>query len=535
VVKVQPRKVVIATGAYENMLMFPNNDLPGVYGAGAVQTLMNVNGVLPGERVLMVGAGNIGLIVSYQLMQAGAKVVAVVEGAPKPGGWDVHAAKIKRMGVPILCSHTVLRVDGDSRVAFAVIAALDANWKPVPGTAQVLEVDTVCLAVGLSPFTELLSQAGCPMVFSSALGGYVPRHNPLLRTEMPGFYIAGDASGVEEASAAMIEGRIAGLAAASDIRNERGDSPEPVLTQRLNELQDDLASLRRGPMGKKAREGKNAMWRTNFYSDDFEPNTPPPVPADWRGAKAVIECSEFIPCDPCVSSCPTGAITMKGSINDLPEIDVEKCTGCGICVGVCPGLAIFLLNRHFSDTEALLVVPFELIPLPNAGDEVFALDRLGSPVCKGRVVSVRTKGAKLDRRALVSFAFPAQYADVVRHFSLTEPQPLEVLEYRPAQDEDPFVCRCEDIRRSDIVAAIHDGLKTVDELRRVLRLGMGPCQGKTCGTLTRNILAAELGGKPSDYAPAKARSPLKALSLGELAEEDEDWHLPLDRPHGGGH
>lgn len=77
-----PKRVIVATGAFEKNLVFPNNDLPGVYGAGAVQTLMNLEGVLPGKDVIMIGAGNIGLIVSYQLLQAGVNVKAVVEAAP---------------------------------------------------------------------------------------------------------------------------------------------------------------------------------------------------------------------------------------------------------------------------------------------------------------------------------------------------------------------------------------------------------------------------------------------------------------------
>ena len=81
--KIKPRKLLVATGAREKMLSFPGNTLPGVYGAGAVQTLMNVYGVLPGKKAVMVGAGNIGLIVSYQMLQAGMDVLAVVEAMPK--------------------------------------------------------------------------------------------------------------------------------------------------------------------------------------------------------------------------------------------------------------------------------------------------------------------------------------------------------------------------------------------------------------------------------------------------------------------
>jgi len=110
---VRCKAVILACGAMENMLLFPGNDLPGVYGAGAVQTLMNVYGVKPGDRVLMVGAGNVGLIVAYQLLQAGIAVERVVEAAPTIGGYSVHAAKLRRCGVPILTSHTIKEVCGD--------------------------------------------------------------------------------------------------------------------------------------------------------------------------------------------------------------------------------------------------------------------------------------------------------------------------------------------------------------------------------------------------------------------------------------
>lgn len=123
--KAKPKKVVVATGALEKLIPFLGNDLPGVYGAGAVQTLMNVYGVKPARKVLMVGAGNIGLIVSYQLLQAGVGVAAIVEFAPKVGGYWVHAAKVRRLGVPIYLRHTVKRAIGESAVEGAVIQAVD--------------------------------------------------------------------------------------------------------------------------------------------------------------------------------------------------------------------------------------------------------------------------------------------------------------------------------------------------------------------------------------------------------------------------
>lgn len=248
--KLQARRLIIATGAYERTLSFSNNDLPGIYGAGAVQTLMNVYGVLPSRRVLMVGAGNIGLIVSYQLLQAGVEVAAVIDAAPKIGGYLVHAAKIRRLGVPILTSHTIKEARGTERVEGAVIWRLDEEWWPVPGTEQDLAVDVICIAVGLSPLAELLWQAGCAMKYVSALGGHVPLRTELMETTVRGIYVAGDVAGVEEASSAMVEGRLAGLAAARSLGYARADAD-----RWLEDAQRQLQSLRSGPAGEKIRKG----------------------------------------------------------------------------------------------------------------------------------------------------------------------------------------------------------------------------------------------------------------------------------------
>lgn len=248
--------VVLATGASENMLAFENCDLPGVYGAGAVQTLMNVDGVSPGKRVLMIGAGNIGLIVSYQLLQAGVQVAAVVEGLPSIGGYHVHAAKIRRAGVPIMTSHTILRALGEHRVEGAVIAEVDSDWNPVAGTETTIEVDTICLAVGLTPNCELALGLGCDEVFVPELGGRVSLHNEDLETTAPGVFIAGDASGIEEASTAMLEGRLAGLSAAERILP---DIDPDLLSGLKGKAVDGLAALRAGPFGRLPREGKDKM------------------------------------------------------------------------------------------------------------------------------------------------------------------------------------------------------------------------------------------------------------------------------------
>lgn len=248
--KIKPRAVVAATGASEKTLPFPGNDLPGVYGAGAVQTLMNQFGVVPADRVVMLGAGNIGLIVSYQLLQAGVRVEAVVEGSPRIGGYLVHAAKLRRMGVPILTSHSVKEARGTDALESVVIWELNDKWQGIPGTEREIAADALCVAVGLSPLSELLWQAGCRMVYIPQLGGHVPYRDENLRTTVPGVFVAGDAAGVEEASAAMVEGSLAGLSAADYLGYKIND-----LNEQRAECHSQLESLRNGHAGDRIRQG----------------------------------------------------------------------------------------------------------------------------------------------------------------------------------------------------------------------------------------------------------------------------------------
>jgi sarcosine oxidase subunit alpha len=249
-IKIKPQSIIVATGASEKFLTFPNNDLPGIYGAGAVQTLMNVHGVAPGKNVVMVGAGNIGLIVSYQLMQAGINVKAILDASPKIGGYLVHASKIRRMGIPILTSHTVKYAHGNNKLEKVTLCRLDEKWQQVPGSEFDIETDVLCISVGLSPLTELLWQQGCEMKYVPELGGHVPVRNDNLETSIKGIYVAGDVAGVEEASSAMVEGRLAGLCAAKAL----GYS-SPDLEDKKNDCLEQLNSLRSGHVGEKIRSG----------------------------------------------------------------------------------------------------------------------------------------------------------------------------------------------------------------------------------------------------------------------------------------
>ena len=141
--QVKPRAVLVACGAREKNLAFPGCDLPGVYGAGAFQTLLNRDLVRPTERLFIVGGGNVGLITAYHAIQAGIKVVGLVEALPQCGGYKVHLDKLRRLGVPILTSHTVLKAEGREMLEKITIAAVDRNFKPVPGSEKSYRVDTL--------------------------------------------------------------------------------------------------------------------------------------------------------------------------------------------------------------------------------------------------------------------------------------------------------------------------------------------------------------------------------------------------------
>lgn len=232
--------VLIATGASENMVNFKGWTLPGVIGAGAAQTMMNLYHVKPGQRILMLGSGNVGLVVSYQLLQAGCEVVALADAAPRIGGYGVHAAKVARCGVPFYLSHTIVEAEGEESVTGVVIGQVGPDWKVIPGTEKHFDVDTICLAVGLSPMSQLLKQAGCEMIDTK--GGYVPRCEKDGTTSISGIFAAGDVSGIEEASSAMIEGRICGIAIASYL----GYLSEQEKAEQTEQLEMALSTLRKG-------------------------------------------------------------------------------------------------------------------------------------------------------------------------------------------------------------------------------------------------------------------------------------------------
>ncbi|HAN58754.1 MAG TPA: pyridine nucleotide-disulfide oxidoreductase, partial [Erysipelotrichaceae bacterium] len=188
--------ILVATGASENMVNFRGWTLPGVIGAGAAQTMMNLHHIKPGNKILMLGTGNVGLVVSFQLLQAGCDVVALVDAAPSIGGYGVHASKLARTGIPFYLSHTIKEAEGDDHVTGVTIAEVDEHFQFIPGTEKHFDVDTICVAVGLSPMAQLLKMDGVGM--KDTRGGFVPDCDACGATSIPGIYAAGDVAGIEE-------------------------------------------------------------------------------------------------------------------------------------------------------------------------------------------------------------------------------------------------------------------------------------------------------------------------------------------------
>lgn len=247
-------RYVFATGATENMLAFENADLPGVYGAGAVQTMMNVFGVVPGRRAVVIGSGNIGLIVPYQLLQAGVEVAAIVEIMDHVGGYYVHASKIKRAGVPIYLKHTVIEAQGKESVEAAVISQVGDDYTCLLGTEKTIECDMILIAIGLSPLCELLYQAGCRIDYLPELGGHVPYHDQHMQTSKPNIFVCGDLACIEEASTAMLEGRIAGARAFESLQGKK-----PRAEALARNAQKELDIIRTSPFEERIVFGKKKL------------------------------------------------------------------------------------------------------------------------------------------------------------------------------------------------------------------------------------------------------------------------------------
>lgn len=252
-------------------------------------------------------------------------------------------------------------------------------------------------------------------------GGQVPVCDEYGRTSIPGVFVAGDVSGIEEASSAMIEGRMAGIAASQYlgyIEKEELDTELAALDRALDGLRQGMfAPKNRGKEIMETEEGiavSASLLKHGFVADD-EIERYPGV-THKAGVHPVMECTQNIPCNPCQDACPKGCISIGAKITSLPVVvENSQCVNCGMCVASCSGQAIFLVDETYEDGYASVTLPYEFLPLPEVGTKGAGLGRNGQKVCDAEVVQVRNVKA-FDKTNLLTIKVPAEYAMKARFF-----------------------------------------------------------------------------------------------------------------------
>ncbi|WP_037680903.1 NAD(P)/FAD-dependent oxidoreductase [Streptomyces griseus] len=226
--------VLLATGGYEKVLPFPGWTLPGVVTAGGAQAMLKGGLVLPGRRAVVAGSGPLLLPVATGLAAAGAEVAALVESADpkdfvrrtralaaqpaKLAEGAGYAAALLRHRIPVRTRHTVVAAHGGERLEAVSVAALDAEGRPVPGTERRIACDTLAVGHGMLPHTDLAEGLGC------RLDGPNVHVDDEQRTDVPGVWAAGEATGIGGAALSLAEGHIAGRSIAARLA---GTEPDP--------------------------------------------------------------------------------------------------------------------------------------------------------------------------------------------------------------------------------------------------------------------------------------------------------------------
>ncbi len=364
--------VILASGAREQFIPFPGWTLPGVMSSGAAQLLAKRYGLKPGRRVLVAGSGPLLLPVAARLLAPNAsrseatEVVGVLEaahldlwlrcgmsllrGAAAPGNRDRlgeavrYLAALARARVPYRFGRAVTAALGDDRLEAVTVSRVDALGSPIPGTAETIPADTLGISFGMVPNLELAQLAGATLAFDAARGGWLPDIDAFLETSVPGLFVAGETAGVAGAEAALLEGRLAALAAA----------------HRLGRIS----------------EGE-------------------------------LQCEQAASAGRRASALRFGAV----------------------------------MNTLFA---------------PPAGSHAITTD-------------------------------------------------------------DTIVCRCEEITAGDVRAAVAAGAMTLDALKTRIRVGQGPCQGRTCGPILARLIAAETGTALPAAGQFRVRPPVKPVPLAALA------------------
>ena len=446
-VLIKPEILMVATGARERSLPFKGNTLPGIFGAGAFQTLVNRDLIKPTDNLFIIGGGNVGLIAGYHALQAGINVVGLVEAMPTCGGYKVHEDKLARFGVPIYTSHTIIEAKGKDHVKSVLISELDKDFQPIEGTQREIPCDCVLIAVGLNPVDEFIQKAK--------------------EVQLPVF-AAGDAEEIAEASAAMFAGKIRGLEIAQTLGYETPEIPE--------QWRDFEAIL-------KSRPGE-----IETIDEDIHPAEVFPV----------MHCRQEIPCDPCASVCPRNLIQIDpNDIRGLPEfcsLDAKNCIACERCVAVCPGLAITLVDFRNDPEYPTVSIPLEFSQnYINVGDQVPVTDIDGNILGKVPVTHIRTM-RQFSHTLIVRVRAPENIAAKISGIRLTAGwnQSEEMADqYITETEQENIVCRCEHISAEEIRALIRSGIRDINQIKAVTKATMGACGGKTCLSLIKKIFREE--------------------------------------------
>ena len=322
--RIHPRRLILAPGAYERPLSVPGWTLPGVITTGAAQTLLRAYSIAPGDRVLLAGNGPLNLQVARELTRAGVKVVAVAELAPARGLQMLpdlvrmavtspllvaeglgHLLALAVSRVPRLHSTVLLRCDADEtgdRVARATLARVDRQGKPLPGTEQVFTVDAVCMGYGFAPQSELPRAVGCRHIFDPARGALRVIRDAEGRSSEREVFVIGDAGGLGGARLAQSQGTIAGSAAATDL----GHPPNPAQLREVDEARRDALSHERF---------QRALWRV--YDA-------PALTCELAEANTLIcRCEEVA--HSTLEACVAGNVRNPGSIKRLTRAGMGSC------------------------------------------------------------------------------------------------------------------------------------------------------------------------------------------------------------------
>lgn len=220
VVELQAKAVILAMGCRERSrgaLNIAGTRPAGIYSAGTAQKYVNIMGYMPGKRIVILGSGDIGLIMARRMTLEGAKVLAVAEIMPYSSGLKRNIKQcLEDFNIPLYLSHTVTEIEGDKRVTGVTISKVDENRKPIPGTEMHFDCDTVLFSVGLIPENELTKNADIPL--SKGTRGAVVYDNR--ETEIEGVFACGNVLHVHDlVDFVSEESEIAGRAAADYILN----------------------------------------------------------------------------------------------------------------------------------------------------------------------------------------------------------------------------------------------------------------------------------------------------------------------------